>query len=89
MLPKESLEKWNVHNCSECDALNKALNNGADVKNLELHTVKIDKKTGQISDFAPCKNCQITTKDVKNTTEGAENTTNPNRPHMSETDMRM
>ena len=69
LLPKESLEKWSVTNCAECDALNQALKNGADIKDLEMHTVKIDKKTGVITDFERCENCKITTKDIKTTSD--------------------
>lgn len=69
LLPKESLEKWDVTNCSECDAVNKALNNGANVSDLEMHTVKIDAKTGKIENFERCNNCKITTKDIKTTSD--------------------
>lgn len=69
MIPKESLEKWTVTNCAECDALNKAIKNGAKVENLEQHSVKIDAKTGAISDIERCENCKITTKDIKTTSD--------------------
>jgi hypothetical protein len=69
MVPKQSLEKWSVTNCAECDAINSALKNGAKTENLEMHTVKIDKKTGTISDFERCQNCKVTTKDVKTTSD--------------------
>ena len=68
MLPKESKEPWSVQNCAECQALNNAFKDGAKVENLEIHTVRIDKK-GIVQDFSPCKNCEITTKGVKNTSK--------------------
>jgi hypothetical protein len=66
---KETFTDWDVSNCAECDALNQALNDGADIKNLEMHTVKIDKKTGAVTDFERCDNCKLTTKDVKTTSD--------------------
>jgi RHS repeat-associated protein len=69
MIPKESLEKWIVTNCAECDALNSALKGGAKVEDLEMHTLKIDKKTGTVSDFERCQNCKVTTKNVKTTSD--------------------
>lgn len=69
LLPKESLEKWPVLNCSECDAFNKALKSGADVNDLEMHTLKLDKKTGAYTNFERCQNCKVTTKDVKTTSQ--------------------
>jgi RHS repeat-associated protein len=69
LLPKESLEAWKVHNCAECDALNKALNAGSKLEDLEMHTVKISSTTGKLEDFTRCQNCRITTKDVKTTSD--------------------
>jgi hypothetical protein len=69
LLPEKSLEKWPVTNCAECDALNKALHDGAELGNLEMHTMKIDKKTGKATNFEKCNNCKITTKDIKTTSE--------------------
>ena len=70
LAPEKSLEKWdNVLNCSECDALNKALKDGAKLENLEMHTVKIDKSSKTITDFERCQNCKVTTKDVKTTSD--------------------
>ncbi len=62
--PTPSKEPWPVHNYSEIDAYNKALKDGANPKKLEMHTVKIDKKTGTISDYGRCENCRTTTKDI-------------------------
>jgi RHS repeat-associated protein len=72
MLPEESLEAWKVHNCAECDALNKALNAGSRVEDLEMHTVKIDRTTGKIEDFPRCENCKITTKGIKTTSDNPQ-----------------
>ncbi len=55
LFPEKSLEKWDVSNCAECDALNKALNDGAKVSDLEMHTLKIEKKTDSYTDFERCK----------------------------------
>ena len=63
-LPAESLEEWTTHNCAEVDALNKAIKDGAKPENLVQHTVKIERQTGEITDYARCKNCQITTHDI-------------------------
>ena len=59
LLPKESLEKWNVTNCAECDALNNALNAGADIKNLEMHTLKLDAKQLLILIFQNAKTARL------------------------------
>jgi RHS repeat-associated protein len=71
ILPASSKEIWSVENCSECNALNNAFLDGAQAKNLEIHTVKIDKpsKGGAVQDFPPCDNCKITIKDIKSTTK--------------------
>ncbi|SRX75279.1 RHS repeat-associated core domain-containing protein [Aequorivita antarctica] len=69
ILPEKSSEKWDVENCSECDALNQAFSDGVKVQNIEIHTVKIDNRTkgGDIIDFPACENCNTTTKDMINT----------------------
>lgn len=69
LLPQESLEAWETHNCAECDALNNALNAGAKVEDLEMHTLKLNRKTGKLENFPRCNNCKITTKDVKTTSD--------------------
>ncbi|HTM99775.1 MAG TPA: YwqJ-related putative deaminase, partial [Pedobacter sp.] len=69
LIPKESLEKWSVTNCAECDALNNALNDGAKIKDLEMHTLQVEKKTGKAVDFERCANCKETTKDIKTTSD--------------------
>lgn len=60
-MPKESLEKWQVNNCAEVDALNKAMNRkGTKLSDLEVYTVRTS--TGQ--KMHPCKNCQQTLKKI-------------------------
>ena len=64
--------KFNVSNCSECAALNKAADIGSDINNLEMHTTKLDKKpnkTIEISVFNRCDNCKVTTKGIKTTSD--------------------
>lgn len=55
--PPRSLESWRVDNCGEFKAVNKALNNGASIDNLVVHTVK----TSSGKAFPRCHNCQLTT----------------------------
>lgn len=56
-MPRVSFEHWQVENCAEFRALNKALLAGAVESDLETHTVRaFSGKT-----FPPCHNCQITT----------------------------
>ena len=69
LFPTESLEKWTLENYSECDALNKALNAGASPKNLEMHTLKIEKSTGTTANFPRCSNCEVTTQQIKTTSD--------------------
>ena len=64
-----SKEKWPIENCSECGALNKALNAGSEWENLEMHTLRLDKKTSEVSNFPKCENCKVTTKGIKTTSE--------------------
>lgn len=67
LLPKESLEKWPVFQCADCDALNAAVKDGARLKDLHMYTVKIHKKEGTIKAMERCSNCKVTTKDIKAT----------------------
>ncbi|MBR0529341.1 MAG: hypothetical protein IJJ76_06180 [Ruminococcus sp.] len=61
LLPKESLNKYPVGNCSEVDAVNRALNDGADISNLHLTTVHATK--GRLGEYKPsCENCTYTFK---------------------------
>ena len=72
-LPKESLEKWSPENCAEVDAFDKALKDGARTENLEMHTMRIDKKTGAISDYDRCLNCKVTTSEIPTVTSDVKN----------------
>ena len=56
-MPAKSREKWDVNNCAEVDAYNKAIKDGANPRNLQMHTVET--KTG--APAPRCKNCQQTT----------------------------
>ncbi len=59
LLPKESLNRLSLGNCAEMHAVNKALNDGADLKNLKLYTIHTTKR-----DFGKpkeaCENCTFT-----------------------------
>lgn len=55
-MPSSSLERWDIENCAEFKAVNDALNAGAKIKNLEVHTVLT--KNGE--SFPMCQNCQVT-----------------------------
>ncbi|MDZ4822269.1 MAG: RHS repeat-associated core domain-containing protein [Flavobacteriales bacterium] len=68
-MPKESLERHSPDNCAEVDAANEALKDGAKIEDLEIHTVKIEKNTGVVSDFEPCNNCQQTFEGVEMTSK--------------------
>jgi hypothetical protein len=63
-MPEESKEPWTVCNCAEFKATNQALNDGAEMKDLEIHTVRT--KTGEAAQR--CKNCEETTSGAKNIT---------------------
>ena len=43
-LPESSLNQYRLGNCAEVDAVNQALNSGADVSNLYLYTINTKKK---------------------------------------------
>lgn len=61
--PAESQEVHPPDNCAEVDAANEAMKDGARYKDLEIETVKIDKRTGEVTDFEPCENCKVTFED--------------------------
>lgn len=63
-LPKPIKEKWPAENCAEVDAYNKAIKDGVNPKDMEMHIVSIDKKSRSYKDFERCENCKVTTKDV-------------------------
>ena len=56
----ESLEPWQVANCAEFDAVNLALNSGANVGDLVVTTVRVS----DLTMATMCRNCQITMKGV-------------------------
>ena len=56
MLPEKSLNKFKLGNCAEVDAVNQALNDKANVKDLYLYT--IDANTGVPKRM--CENCVYT-----------------------------
>ena len=56
ILPKKSLNKYPVGNCAEVDAINKALNDGANIGNLHIITIHATKK--QFGNYKEsCENC--------------------------------
>ena len=56
LLPKSSLNKYAVGNCSEVDAINNALNAGAKLSNLHITTIHTTKNSMGKSKRA-CENC--------------------------------
>ena len=61
ILPKNSLNKFPVGNCAEVDAINNALNDGAQLKNLHITTINATKK--KFGTYKPsCENCKHTFK---------------------------
>ncbi len=56
ILPKESLNNYSIGNCAEVDAINNALNDGADLKNLHLTTIHTTSGNMGKSKIA-CENC--------------------------------
>ncbi len=61
ILPKESLNGYKVGNCAEVDAINQALNDGADLKNLHMTTIHTTKSSFGKNKEA-CENCTATFK---------------------------
>ena len=56
ILPSQSLNKYPVGNCAEVDAINRALNDGAKLKNLHITTIHTTKKQfGKYKES--CENC--------------------------------
>ena len=55
-LPEQSLNQYRLGNCAEVDAVNQALNNGADVNNLYIYTLNTKDYTSK----AMCENCIYT-----------------------------
>lgn len=57
ILPKSSLNKYPVGNCAEVDAINRALNDGADLRNLHMTTIHATKS--QFGSYkVSCENCK-------------------------------
>lgn len=57
MLPKKSLNKYPVGNCAEVDAINRALNAGADIHHLHITTIHtIKSQFGRYKES--CENCK-------------------------------
>ncbi len=61
LLPEKSLNHLAVGNCAEIHAVNKALNDGADLSNLRLYTIHTTKSSFGKSKPS-CKNCTHTLK---------------------------
>jgi len=61
ILPKASLNKYPIGNCSEVDAVNKALNAGAKLQDLHITTIHATPRDMGKSKSA-CKNCTYTFK---------------------------
>ncbi len=60
LLPKTSLNRYPVGHCSEVDAINNALNDGAKIENLHLTTLSTTRKNvknGKIVPKDSCANC--------------------------------
>ena len=61
LLPKTSLNDYPLGNCAEMHAVNKALNDGANLKNLKMYTIHTTKSRFGASKHA-CKNSTYTLK---------------------------
>lgn len=62
ILPKESLNQYEIGNCAEVDAINQALNDGAKLENISITTIHTtDNKFGELK--PACENCTYTFKD--------------------------
>ena len=62
ILPSKSFNQYEVGNCAEVDAINKALNAGAKLENLHITTIHTTKSSFGNSKHA-CKNCTYAFKD--------------------------
>jgi RHS repeat-associated protein len=58
MLPEKSLNNYKLGNCAEVDAVNQALNKGANIRDLYMYTVDVNSGTSK----AMCENCIYTFK---------------------------
>ena len=74
LLPNSSLNHFPLGNCSEVDAINNALNDGAKLENLHITTLDVKKKhirSHNIIGKCACENCTYTFKGkVKNNNTG-------------------
>ena len=61
ILPEKSLNHYDVGNCAEVDAVNKALNDGAKLKNIVMKTIHTTEKSFGNNKEA-CENCTATFK---------------------------
>lgn len=61
LLPKKSKNSYEVGNCAEVDAINKALNDGAKLSNLHMTTIHVTNK-GFGKNKPACENCKATFK---------------------------
>jgi hypothetical protein len=64
-LPKTSTNSYKLGSCAECDAVNKALNDGANWGDLQMHTVGVRWDTGATFPKILCSNCEITFKGIE------------------------
>ncbi len=56
-------------NCSECDAVNQALYDGAIWDDIQIHTIKIDFKGNKMINFTRCNECRDIFKDLHVTSD--------------------
>ena len=56
MLPEKSLNNYKLGNCAEVDAVNQALNNGANMKDLYMYTIDVNSGAAK----GMCGNCSYT-----------------------------
>ena len=61
LLPRSSLNEYSLGNCAEMQAVNRALNDGANLGNLKMYTIHTTKNSFGKSKPA-CKNCTYTLK---------------------------
>ena len=61
LLPEKSLNRLPLGNCAEIHAVNKALNDGAKLKNLKMYTIHTT-KSGFGKSKEACENCTYTLK---------------------------
>lgn len=56
LLPSHSLNHLSIGNCAEVDAINSALNDGADIGRLHIYTINVDsRRFGTVK--PACENC--------------------------------